>query len=69
MQERNERNEIVRTEMVGETIPPKLDARNTQVVGRIPKKGMTIFVNELEYDILSSDFVRGTFVAKLSRPK
>lgn len=50
---------------LGENLPTEKGA--FRVIGNIPKKGETINVNGLIYDVVASDNLKGRFVAKLAK--
>lgn len=69
MQDFNEQNELMRTELLKELKDqPELGEGNHRIIGYLPKKGKQITVNGLLFDVTESDFIRGRFVAKISKP-
>lgn len=38
------------------------------VIGTLPKRGDIITVNELEFKVISSDNLKGKFIAKIRKP-
>ncbi len=58
MQERNINDETLSSKMLSEDT-------TSVITGRIPERHAIIRVNNLDYEVISNDYAKGTFKAKL----